>query len=79
MAFYVLILKDKEDENGVTYRFGPNEHHLGSLWLDKSNGEVEELEKIPTNNSQAFFQGAAVKVRQHWRKGFFPEKTCWAS
>ncbi|MEH1841369.1 MAG: hypothetical protein V7L20_22090 [Nostoc sp.] len=79
MAFYVLILKDKEDENGVTYRFGPNEEHLGSLWLDKSSGEVKELQKIPVHNSQAFFQGAAVKVRQHWKKGLFPEKTCWAS
>jgi hypothetical protein len=79
MAFYVLILKDKEDETGVTYRFGSHEDHLGSLWLDKSSGEVKELQKTPDHNSQAFFQRAAVKVRQYWKKGFFPEKTCWAS
>ncbi|MBD2690306.1 hypothetical protein [Anabaena catenula] len=79
MAFYVLILKDKEDETGVTYRFGPNEEHLGSLWLDKSSGEVKELQETPAQNSQALFQRAAVKVRQHWKKGSFPEKTCWAS
>ncbi|OUL29565.1 hypothetical protein [Nostoc sp. 106C] len=79
MAFYVLILKDKEDDTGVTYCFGPNEDHLGSLWLDKSSGEVKELQETPTQNSQALFQRAAVKVRQYWKKGLFPEKTCWAS
>lgn len=79
MAFYVLILKDREDETGVTYRFGPNEDHLGSLWLDKSSGEVKELQETPAHNPQALFQRAAVKVWQHWKKGSFPEKTCWAS
>jgi hypothetical protein len=79
MAFYVLILKEKEDEKSVIYRFGPHEDHLGSLWLDKSSGEVEQLQEIPVNNSQAFYQRAAIKVRQHWKKGSFPEKTCWAS
>ncbi|MCC5663429.1 hypothetical protein [Nostoc mirabile] len=79
MAFYVLILKEKEDEIGVTYRFGPHEDRLGSLWIDKFSGEVKELQETPEQNSQAFFQRAAVKVWQHWKKGSFPEKTCWAS
>ncbi|ABA22405.1 conserved hypothetical protein [Trichormus variabilis ATCC 29413] len=79
MAFYVLILKEQEDERGVTYLFGPHEDDLGALWLDKSNGEVKELQETSTQNSQALFQRAAVKVRQYWKKGAFPEKTCWAS
>ncbi|BAY39714.1 hypothetical protein NIES2111_40910 [Nostoc sp. NIES-2111] len=79
MAFYVLILKDQEDESGVTYLFGTQEDSFGMLWLDKSNGEVKELKEIPDQNSQAFFQRASVKVRQYWKKGEFPEKTCWAS
>jgi hypothetical protein len=79
MAFYVLILKKQEDESGVTYLFGPQEDSFGTLWLDKSNGEVKELKETPTQNSQAFFQRASVKVRQCWKKGEFPEKTCWAS
>ena len=79
MAFYVLILKEKEDETGVTYRFGPHEDRLGSLWIDKFSGEVKELQETPEQNSQAFFQRAAVKVWQNWKKGAFPEKTSWAS
>lgn len=79
MAFYVLILKEKEDEAGVIYRFGSNEAHLGSLWLNKFSGEVKQLQESPDQNSQAFFQRAAVKVWQHWKQGTLPEKTCWAS
>ena len=79
MAFYILITKEKEDESSVIYRFGSHEDRLGSLWLDKLSGEVKELQKTPEQNSQAFFQRAAVKVWQHWKKGSFPEKTCWAS
>ncbi|MEH2172118.1 MAG: hypothetical protein V7K45_04450 [Nostoc sp.] len=79
MAFYVLILKEKEDDIGVTYRFGPHEDRLGSLWINKFSGEIKELQEAPEQNSQAFFQRAAVKVWQDWKKGSFPEKTCWAS
>lgn len=79
MAFYVLILKDHEDESGVTYLFGPDEGYLGMLWLDKSSGDIKELQETPTQNPQAFFQRASVKVRQYWKQGEFPEKTCWAS
>ncbi|MEH2081466.1 MAG: hypothetical protein V7K89_16140 [Nostoc sp.] len=79
MAFYVLILKEKEDETGVTYRFGADEDRLGSLWIDKLSGEIKELQETPVQNSQAFFQRAAVKVWQNWKKGAFLEKTSWAS
>ncbi|MEG5034425.1 hypothetical protein [Microcoleus sp. AT3-D2] len=79
MAFYVLLLKEQEDDTAVIYHFGPDEDHLGALWLDKSSGAVKELKKTPVNNSEAFFPRAAVKVRQHWKAGMFPPKTCWAS
>ncbi len=76
---YVIILKQQENEQGVTYRFGPTEQQLGLLKLDKQSGEVEELEAVPGEDSKAYFTRAAVKVRQHWKQGLFPEKTCWAS
>jgi hypothetical protein len=79
MAFYVLLLKEKEDNIGVVYHFGSHENDMGLLWLDKSSGVVKELKQTSVNNSEAFFQRAAVKIRQHWKAGDFPEKTCWAS
>ncbi|MCL1465557.1 hypothetical protein [Argonema galeatum] len=79
MAFYVLLWKEKEDDTSVVYCFGPHEKLFGKLWLDKTNGVVKEIEPVPTNNSDALFPRAAVKIRQHWKQGNFPEKTCWAS
>jgi hypothetical protein len=81
MARYVLIVKESENDERVIYRFGPNEESLGRLQIHKSNGDVEELEPIPlpVKNPQAFFAPAAVKLRQHWQVGAFPEVTSWAS
>jgi hypothetical protein len=79
MAFYVLLLKEIEDATSVVYSFGPHEEMLGRLWLDKTSGEVKEIEPTPTQNPEAFFPRAAVKLRQYWREGSFPEKGCWAS
>ncbi|OCR02402.1 hypothetical protein BCD67_22285 [Oscillatoriales cyanobacterium USR001] len=79
MAFDILLLKEKEDDTSVVYHFGPDENDLGLLWLDKSSGVVKELKQTSVNNSEAFFQKAAVKIRQHWKAGDFPEETCWAS
>jgi hypothetical protein len=76
---YILLLKDLDDETQVTYRFGPDEQHLGALRLNKSDGEVEQVEPVPGQDTQAFFTRAAVKIRQHWKQGAFPEKTSWAS
>jgi hypothetical protein len=79
MAAYVLLLKENENAEKVTYRFGLTEEELGLLCLNKINGSVEELFPVPTVDSQAVFPRAAVKVRQHWREGFFPKESCWAS
>ncbi len=78
MAFYIL-LKESEDATSVVYGFGPHEEKLGRLLLDKTSGTVKEIEPAPINNPEAFFPRAAVKIRQHWREGSFPDKTCWAS
>lgn len=79
MAFYVLLVKESEDDTSVVYGFGPHEEKLGRLQLDKTSGVVKEIEPAPTNNAEALFPRAAVKIRQHWREGNFPEKSCWAS
>ena len=76
---YILLLRETEDAAQVTYRFGPDEQHLGRLQLTKADGEVVELEPVPGQTGDALFTRAAVKLRQHWRAGAFPEKTSWAS
>jgi hypothetical protein len=81
MARYVLIIKESESDDSVVYRFGPNEESTGRLQIHKNSGDVEELEPIsmPIQNPQSFFTPAAIKVRQHWKSGTFPDKTSWAS
>ena len=79
MAFYVLLLKESEDDTSVVYGFGTHEEKLGRLQLDKTSGVVKEIEPPPTSESEVLFPRAAVKLRQHWKKGSFPEKRCWAS
>lgn len=79
MAFYVLLLKESEDDEKVIYRFGPNEEKLGRLKLNKNNGEVKEIEPVPIDNISGLFPRAAAKLYQHWREGNFPDKSSWAS
>ncbi len=79
MAFYVLLLKEDEDDKAVVYKFGPHEAVFGRLRLDKATGVVDELDPVIAPNSKALFVRATVKARQHWREHRFPERSSWAS
>ena len=79
MAFYIMILKQKEDLEKAIYSFGPNEEKLGCLQLNKIDGKIEEVRQVPVENPSAFFNRAAIKLYCHWKNGELPEKTIWAS
>ena len=79
MAFFILLVREREDAGCVTYRFGPNEATLGRLRLNKATGAVDELDQVPTTDAQDLFVRAAAKVRQHWRKQEYPNESVWAS
>ena len=81
MAFYVLILKESEDPDTVTYRFGPSESEMGRLRINKLDGRVEELEAPPGDPAMAshIFQRATWRLLKHFATGEFPDRTVWAS
>ncbi|WP_199317231.1 hypothetical protein [Planktothricoides raciborskii] len=79
MAFYVMLIKVNEDEHGVTYNFGIDSEHLGKIHLDKHQGIFQEIEAIGSDNYQDILLRAEVKLRQHWKAGNLPDRTCWAS
>lgn len=79
MAFYVLLLKENEDDEKVVYRFGISEEKFGCLELNKNSGEVKEIKSVPIATKSGLFPRAAAKVYQHWKEGKFPEKSSWAS
>ena len=79
MAFYIMLVKESEDEQGVIYNLGDDPEHFGKIHLDKSNGMIKEIKGIPNQHSDLMLTRAGVKLRQHWKMGDFPDRTCWAS
>ncbi len=79
MAVSLLLIKDRDDAQSVRYRFGPDEQHLGLLQLDKQTGDVHELTGAPHPHPQEIFFPSAVKVREHWRSGNYPDRTAWTA
>ena len=80
MAIYIEIQKVREDEGTADYTFSLEGRGTGLVRLRKSTGEVELLEPLPGDSAErGFFERAAHKLRSHWRKEEFPERTCWAS
>jgi hypothetical protein len=71
----IVLIKDLEDDLRVRYRFGPDEARLGLLQLDKETGDVHEMKPAPCGQPQEAFFPAALKVREHWRGGAFPDRT----
>ncbi|MEK4363306.1 hypothetical protein MKX68_12650 [Paenibacillus sp. FSL M8-0212] len=81
MATYVLLVKEEETENFVVYKFGPDENSLGKIKLSKSDGECEEIEKVPGSATNFYYLRAASKLIRILREndGVFPDRTSYAS
>ncbi|MDD1505920.1 hypothetical protein LAV73_12040 [Lysinibacillus xylanilyticus] len=83
MASYVLLLKEYEDNETVVYRFGPNEHIMGKIELNKFTRKFSELEVIPDKNfaSKFYFDRAAQRLAVCLVKedGVFPDRTAFES
>ncbi|PSF32483.1 hypothetical protein C7H19_21550 [Aphanothece hegewaldii CCALA 016] len=75
MAFYITLTKESEDEQGVIYQYESAPEYLGKIYFDKSHGTIKKIQSIPEH----LLVRAEIKLRQHWQKGHFPDKTCWAS
>lgn len=78
MASYVLLLKEKETEGEVVYKFGPDEQHLGKIKYDKKTRMLSEL--IPVLDSihkpKFYFDRAARRIARCIleENGEFPKK-----
>jgi hypothetical protein len=79
MAVYILIRKASESDREAVYVFGPDELTLGSLRVRKDSGAVELISPAPVSNPEFYFVRAGWKVLQHYERGEFPDKTCFAS
>ncbi|MGE6577859.1 hypothetical protein [Paenibacillus xylanexedens] len=81
MATYVLLVREEETENFVVYKFGPDENSLGKIKLSKSDGECEEIEKVPESTTNFYYLRAASRLIRILREndGVFPDRTSYAS
>lgn len=50
----------------------------GKLMIDRKNGDIHTL-VLAEGDSGLYAQRAAWALIKCWKKGVFPEKTCWAS
>ena len=80
MAFYIDINKITENEQFAEYQFtSMGDEKKGLLRLDKNTGKVILLKSVTQIPSDSISQRAAVKLIKHWRDGYLPKSTCWAS
>lgn len=78
MALYTLLIKISEDEQSVRYRFGPNEHTMGVVELDKPSGVVREIEPVPGIATYIDLSNARKQLFRLLTKGDgFPETTAY--
>jgi hypothetical protein len=81
MAFYIAIKKVEETASAAVYEFSsnPDEGKSGLLKIDKTSGEIHEIQENPEDLNKRLYVRAARKIFLHHQKGEYPQKTCWAS
>lgn len=79
MTFYMDLIKIEEAETYAKYKFYIDESCYGIIEIRKSDGYVSEIQAEPNDESGRIFQRSAWALMRHWKRGEYPEKTCWAS
>lgn len=73
-----LLLKESEDDDSVTYRFGPGEERMGRLRFDKATREIDVLEPVPEPTEERYHESAWIKLPRVTRQGLdFPERAAY--
>lgn len=95
MAFYIELTKTSNEQDYVYYDYefsfvaevvrnekgklrGKSKLVKGKVRICKKTGGVEILELAEGDNGM-HAQRASWALMKHWKKGEFPDKTCWAS
>ena len=81
MAFAVEVIKSKDDAEWVYYNYRAAKRNVrfGQIKISKSNGDVFIIENAEDDESGAQAKRAGWRLMQHWKKGEYPDETCWES
>lgn len=79
MALFIEISKVEENSEEALYSFCTDLGNAGKVSINKQTGECFIIEE-PENDKDSKLAIRVMRVLiQHWRKGEFPDITCWAS
>jgi len=79
MLIYINKIAGQKNDTEVLYSFNTPEGDVGKVYIDKKTGECFVLEEPEWDKTHKLAARVGIKLEQHWRKGEFPDVTCWAS
>jgi hypothetical protein len=79
MAIYIQIRKTAEDDDSVTYEFGPSDRIVGSVRVDRSSGQFSLISIDEESRQEFYFPRVCRALERHLKDGAFPLTTCYAA
>lgn len=73
---YSIITENAKNKAGKLR--GKSKLVSGMLKINKTTGEVNVVENAE-GDSGMYSQRATLTLIKHWKKGEYPDRTCWAS
>ena len=74
MAILIEIKKINENDNEAFYTFSPRENEIGKLRIDKTTGEIQEIEPLKGDKTKFYYVRAGSKVHKNHVRGEYPSK-----
>ena len=75
---YEFYLPTEPTKNAAGKLRGSSKLVNGKIKINKKTGEVDVV-KLAEGDNGMYVQRASLALMKHWKKGEFPDKTCWAS
>lgn len=79
MGLFIEINKIEENNQAALYAFCTSLGNAGKVRINKQSGECFVVEDAQNDKESKLAIRVGIKLVQHWRKGEFPDITCWAS
>lgn len=79
MAVYISLEKVSENDDCVVYKYSNDAVNYGHLQLNKATGIIQEIVSYPNDSEKFVFMRASRKIYLCYKKGSYPDRTCWAS
>ena len=79
MGLLIDIKKDSESMEEVFYSFFIDDKYTGKVSIHKKTGECSVIEEPEWDKESKLATRVFRVLSRYWRKGEFPEITCWAS